>query len=169
MPKFHSTTRCAPQFFAALLGLGLIVGSLSWQTLQLLQFTHPQAQLSAAASAPLSTRSAHNMPALQTLFGHTSSIAQTAPHDLALRLLACFVGPDSQQAVALIALDNQPARRLRIGEQIAPGVQLSAIQERQITITHQGQPYSVRLTPNNPAINNQASNAAPYRPSLITE
>jgi hypothetical protein len=62
-----------------------------------------------------------------------------------LRLLACFAGSTSRQSSALLSLNGQPARRVRIGEQMAPGLQVTAIQAQSIDVSRHGRPYTLRL------------------------
>ncbi len=131
--------------------VALIIGSLGRQLLQLTQLT----QLTDASATPeqLTGATHRNQPAatsvaLAQLFGQPSRAAAPAAAISALRLLACFVGSQKGQSSALLSIDGQPARRVRIGEQLAPGVQLTWIQPQSIEVSRNGRPYTLRLSRN---------------------
>lgn len=135
-------------FILPLSVIGLMLGSLGWQLLQLTQLTH-----SGVVPEQLTRSSQLNQPAVTSaalthLFGQPSSAAAPAPAMTAVRLLACFVGSQSGQSTALLSIDGQPARRVRIGEQLAPGVQLTWIQPQSIEVSRNGRPYTLRLSRN---------------------
>jgi hypothetical protein len=126
-------------------GTGLIFASLGWQLVPLVQLS-----TASAVSAPLSQTTQSTAPlatptALQQLFGTPDTPPVPAPEHATLRLLACFAGSTSRQSSALLSLNGQPARRVRIGEQMAPGLQVTAIQAQSIDVSRHGRPYTLRL------------------------
>lgn len=125
-----------------------MIGSLGWQLLQLTQLTHASATPEQLTRATHRNQPAASSVALAQLFGQPSRAVAPAPAITALRLLACFVGSQSGQSTALLSIDGQPARRVRIGDQLAPGVQLTWIQPQSIEITRNGRAYTLRLSRN---------------------
>ena len=128
--------------------IALIIGILGWQLLRLTQLTHASAKPEQLTRATHQTQPALTSTALAQLFGQPSSAIAPVPTITALRLLACFVGSQKGQSSALLSIDGQPARRVRIGEQLAPGVQLTWIQPQSIEVTRNGRPYTLRLSRN---------------------
>lgn len=76
---------------------------------------------------------------LLTLFGVPRQLPELAPHELPLRLLACFVQADARQSAALIGVAGQPARRLRVGESLGSYGHVLAIEPRRVLLRVQGQ------------------------------
>ncbi len=64
------------------------------------------------------------------------------PH---LRLLACFVQVDSRESIALIAVDDNPPRRLREGEEVAEGVYLQHVEGRRVILSRNDQLIGLNL------------------------
>ncbi|MDO9323308.1 MAG: type II secretion system protein N [Pseudomonas sp.] len=148
--------------------IALIIGSLGWQLLQLTQLTHASTTPEQLTRSSQLNQPAATSAALAQLFGQPSRAAAPAPAMTAVRLLACFVGSQSGQSSALLSIDGQPARRVRIGEQLAPGVQVTWIQPQSIEVTRNGQPYTLRLSRNEhvsqsvAAVFNGATQPLPY-------
>lgn len=121
-----------------LLGLLLIIASLAWQSWQLRTLLQP----ARAQALPVPNRPGPALPLAQQahiLFGQPAAAPIANSATLDLRLQGCFVRDPAEQSSALIARAGQPARRLRVGAQIQPGVRLLSIQARQVELDVHGQ------------------------------
>lgn len=64
---------------------------------------------------------------------------------LKLSLLACFLQSDADRSVALISVESQPPRRVRVGEEIGAGVRLLRVEARRVLLSKGGQRVSLGL------------------------
>ncbi len=145
----------SPSLFSPtwLLGLLLIGASLAWQG------WHLRALLQPAGLQPLATARAPGptLPLAQqarVLFGQPAAAPIASRATLDLRLQGCFVRNPAELSSALIAHAGQPARRLRVGAQIQPGVRLLSIQARHVELDVHGQRQRLGLyrQPASPAL-----------------
>ena len=144
MPIFPSIRRGSIRQLQ-LAGIGLIIASLGWQLQSLAQLRASHGNRVSSVKTPRLTPATASTATLTQLFAQPSNSVVAAPISTSVRLLACFVGPDSRQSSALLAIDGQPKRRVRTGEAIMPGVQVTAIQAQSIDLSRNGHVYRLPL------------------------
>ncbi|MFZ2321934.1 MAG: type II secretion system protein N [Pseudomonas sp.] len=124
-----------PTWLFGLLLIGASLAGQGWQLRTLLQPARAQA-------LPAASRPGPALPLAQQariLFGQPAAAPIASSANLDLRLQGCFVRDPAEQSSALIARAGQPARRLRVGAQIQPGVRLLSIQARHVELDVHGQ------------------------------
>jgi len=80
-----------------------------------------------------------------SLFGLETASPLTPASQLKLILLACFVQSEADRSIALISLENQPPRRVRVGEEIGGGLRLLSVEARRVILSQGTQRVSLGL------------------------
>lgn len=140
--RYPPTNRWPALRWAAPVAIALAaIASFTWQALELRDWlTQP-----AFAPAPVAIPERHSVdmnPAMDRLFGAKSEAAR---NEQRLRLRASFVHSDPSRSSALIIVDNDRPRRLLQGDEVMPGMRLSAIHHDHVQLAHAGQLQSVWL------------------------
>jgi hypothetical protein len=130
--------------------IGLILASLGWQLQPLAKLHNRHVPAVPTVETPELQPSASSTATLAQLFAQPANRVTATPISHTVRLVACFAGSDSRQSSALVAIDGQPTRRVRTGDQIIQGVQITAIQAQSIEVSRHGQTYRLRLGRNLP-------------------
>lgn len=99
--------------------------------------------------------------AAAALFGLEGTSTSLPAAQLKLSLLACFVQSEANRSIALIAVEKQPPRRVRVGEEIVPGVRLQAVETRRVLLAQDGQPVMLGLQRASLAVLSPAFTGAP--------
>ena len=79
------------------------------------------------------------------LFGVATEAAPLPSAALKLNLLACFVQSEASRSVALIAVQNQRARRVQVGEEVVAGLRLHKVEVRRVLLSHGAQQLALEL------------------------
>jgi len=130
-----------PRFFCWLLlpliGLGFVIQVLQVRSL-LAVTAAPTGTLDVRPAAVSGLEAA-------SLFGLGATSGSLPASRIKLRLLACFVQSESDRSVALIAVENQPPRRVIVGEQIVEGLRLQKVESRRVLLSQDGHSVSLGL------------------------
>lgn len=124
----------------SLLGLILLAASLAYWILQLYQ--PPQRPL---AAAPLAKAPEPALDAAATLFGGQVAVASATNYQLTGVVSA---GRDS---VAILVADNAPAKALKLGKELSPGITLAEVHPRYVMLSDGGVMKRVDLAADNKA------------------
>lgn len=127
------------------LGVPLLLASLAWQGWQLQQQLGSSPATRLAPNTPSTAGADSNLAPALALFGQTAPVRTATQAPVRLTLLACFVQTDARLSSALVALENAPPRRLRVGDMLAEGMRLERVEQRQVIFQYQGQPVLVGL------------------------
>lgn len=130
-----------PGFCCCLLLL-LIGISFASQSLQLRSLLAVSAAPAEALDAPSTADLGHDAGAL---FGLENTSPRLPASQLKLSLLACFVQSEADRSIALIAVENQPPRRVRVGEEFAGGLRLQKVEARRVLLSQGGQSVTLGL------------------------
>lgn len=114
---------------------------LAWQVMELRAWLSQPAAL--AAPVALEHAPVGVSPAMARLFGAPSEPA--SPTAFRLQLRASFVHSDPSRSSALIAVDNAHSRRLYPGDELVPGMTLTAIHADHVLLAHGGRLESLGL------------------------
>lgn len=124
----------------SLLGMILLAASLAYWILQLYQ--PPQRPL---AAAPLAKAPEPALDAAATLFGGQVAVASATNYQLTGVVSA---GRDS---VAILVADNAPAKALKLGKELSPGITLAEVHPRYVMLSDGGVMKRVDLAADNKA------------------
>jgi len=80
-----------------------------------------------------------------SLFGLEITPPLLPSSQLKLSLLACFVQSEADHSIALISVENQPPRRVRVGDEIGGGLRLLRVEARRVILSQGTQKVSLGL------------------------
>ncbi len=115
----------------------LIACTLAWQGVAWYRLLHSQtvAPLAATEQQPVAQRIEDLLP----LFADSqTSSAATPATNLQWILLGSFAHADAQQSSALIQNETAKAKRYRVGDTLAPGIQLQAVYPDKVELLRNG-------------------------------
>jgi general secretion pathway protein C len=105
----------------------LLAASIAYWVLQLYQ--PPQRPL---APMPVASRAEPGVDAAATLFGGSAAVAVVSNYQLT------GVVADGRNSVAILVADGAPAKAIRVGREIAPGVTVSQVHPRYVMLSDGG-------------------------------
>ncbi len=110
--------------------------------------------------APPQERPPASVEAASKLFGGNAPAAVGSAH----YQLKGIVNADGANSVAIISANGQPARAIRIGGEVAPGVTVSEVHAKHVLLSENGVPRRLELSeiPKKAA---SAASSAPARPA----
>lgn len=79
------------------------------------------------------------------LFGVATAALPLPSAALKLNLVACFVQSEASRSVALIAVQNQRARRVQVGEEVVAGLRLQKVEARRVLLAQGAQQLALEL------------------------
>lgn len=136
-PRMRSSARLIER--AAMLASLAIAGLVAWQAVVFLRVLRaPALPAPAAAAVPQATAS------IEALFGTADAALETLPPIL---LQASFVHSDPGLSTAILAAGDGPGRRVGVGEDVLPGVQLAAVAPDHVVLAKGGARLSLALRP----------------------
>lgn len=139
MPRFtfrlafpHLSSRASP-LIAGITLTALLCASATWWTLQWLR---PPQRALAAAPTP---NAQPDLAAAAQLFGRTGAVASN------YQLKGIVLAQDDSDSVAILSADGKPARAVKIGSELNPGVSLQEIRADGILLSDNGVQKQVPL------------------------
>ncbi|MES2817686.1 MAG: type II secretion system protein N [Pseudomonadota bacterium] len=128
-------------FLLAILAMSI---SLAWQLAQALALLDAPLPPAPAPAAPVA--SSTPSPYLAQLFGPApEALQRVTATDLQLSLLASFMHQQPEQSAAFIAAQGGKARRVTVGDEITPGVQLTAVFKDHVLLRRAGGTQSLHF------------------------
>ncbi len=127
----------APWLLAALL-LAVFIALFAWQIAAWLKITGVQENPDSVA--PPNPRMAPDLERLNILFGTPAQPPSSTPGggELSILLHGSFVSADPERSSALLQVGDQPARRYRVGDELARGVVLHRVYANRVQVRRNG-------------------------------
>ena len=147
MFQINTTNRFGwPSALAALIWAAVAGGVVYWGLLLTAPAALPVVGL---ASAPMA--SFQSLPTVAKALGHATSVPQApTPSSSQFKLLGVIASTKGLGS-ALIAVDGQPPKAYRVGQEVSEGVKLVSLAPKQARLKSNGQDLLLELpVPNNP-------------------